>query len=601
MTDQNTLGRYLVRSVLPEGYKFDNHIVDAKTMTSTLKDLAQKDPKAYVQSVTELKKLGDEFATYEGVSVGLDDIEPNYKERDAIMDQAHTQIRNITDRAKRQDILLRTQDQLINLTKGHAGDMGLMARSGGRGNVPQLMKTVASPVVATDWDGKVIPWLVKRSYAEGLKPSELWITGGEARKNTIMGVTSVIEPGEVGKLMVQTMANQIVTQDDCGTTNGLLMSTSSADILDRYIAKPIGKFVHNTLITAQVADSLQQNFKQVTVRSPMTCEIYHGVCAKCYGLSTKGKPMAIGTAVGMQSAHALSEPLTQAMLSSKHAAGTAKGQTKELTGFKGVKLLLNVPDAFANAAVLASKPGIVSNIVGAPQGGHYVSVGDTKHYIAPDLKVTAVEGDDVEAGDALSEGVSKPNEVMAFKGLGVGRKYYADILHKVFKDSISNVDKRHVEMLAKSQLTHATVDDDPSGKLLRGDVVSYDTIKERLKDDAHTISLSDKASGNVLADNYFEYMIGTELTPKVIRTLKERGIKEVHVASNAPKLSFLMKPLTHSPLLNTDWMARLGHQYIKSSIMDAASYNESSDIHSTHPVPAFVYGTEFGRGKGGTY
>jgi len=595
-----TLGHYLVHSTLPSGYSYGNDTVDKKSMMSGLVDLATKEPDKFVAAVTDLKKIGDDVATYEGISVGLDDISPDYGKRDPILKKYHDQIRKTTSTAKKREILLKAQDELLAVAKTHGGDMGLQARSGGRGDNAQLMKTVATPLTSQDWDENIIPWMVKRSYAEGLKPSELWVTAGEARKNAIMGVSSVVEPGELSKLVVHTMYDQVVSMEDCGTHNGLLEKSFSSHVIDRYLAKPAAGFPRNTLITPQVADKFNDLKMSITVRSPLTCEAKDGVCSKCYGLNSYGNGVKIGTNLGVQSAHAISEPLTQAMLSSKHAAGVAATNTKELRGFSGVKSLMKIPATFANAAVLANRPGEVTGIKDAPQGGRYVTVGTSKHYVPPDQDVIVSQGTNLEAGDSLSTGIPKPNEIMQYKGLGKGRKYYTDTLYDVFKKTIRPMDRRHFEMLAKAQLSHATVDEDSTGGLMRGEVVNYNRLKDRLQENTQSMDLKD-SKGYTLSDHYYEYMAGTKVTPTAIKELEERGVTKVTVTKDAPEISFLMKPITHAPLLHPDWMSRLAHQYLNKTIKDAASFGEVSNIHGYHPIPAFVHGTEFGAGSKGAY
>lgn len=569
-------------------------------MVAGLSNLAMNAPEKYVESVTNLKRIGDEVATYEGISVGLDDLEPEYEKRDPIIKKYFDQIRKTKNVEEKNKLLLQAQDELLAITKQHPGDMALMARSGGRGNMPQLMKTVTTPLVAQDWEENIIPWMIKRSYSEGLKPSELWVTAGEARKNTIQGVTSVVEPGALSKIVVHTMYDQVISTDDCGTKNGLAMDVCDPAIIDRYIAQPKNTLPRNTLITPQMADQLCKQGGKVVVRSPMTCEAHDGICAKCYGLNTSGNQVKIGTNVGVRSAQAISEPLTQAMLSSKHAAGITKGEAKEPRGFHGAQMLMTIPETFANAAILSDEEGVVTEIKPAPQGGHYINVNATQYYIPPDLEPLAKIGTRVEPGDRLSTGIPKPNEIMKHKGLGVGRKYYVDALHKVYKNSIRDIDKRHFEVLAKAQLSYATVDNDPTDQIIRGETIHFNTLKERLKDHTETLKLND-ALGRVLADSYYEYMAGTKLTPNIVKELKEHSIDTVEVAINPIEVSFLMKPVTHAPLLHQDWMARMAHQYLGKTLKDGAAFGWKTDVHSYHPIPAFVYGTEFGRGSKGTY
>lgn len=595
-----TLGQYLVHSVLPEGYTFDKPVVDKKVMITGLANLATTAPEKYVDAVTKLKKIGDEISTYEGISVGLDDLMPDTEKRDEIVTRYFDKVRAAKTTVAKQELLLKAQDELLDLTKKHPGDMALMARSGGRGNIAQLMRTVTTPLMAQDWDDNIIPWMIKRSFSEGLQPSEMWVTQGEARKNTIMGTTSVVEPGALGKVVIQTMYDQVVSMDDCGTKNGLAMEVCDSSILDRYVAQPLGNFIRNTLVTPQIADALCKKGGKVVVRSPMTCEAKDGLCSKCYGLNSSGNPVKLGKNIGVASAHAISEPLTQALLSSKHAAGVAKGDVKEPRGFEGVKLLMSVPETFANAAVLAKDEGTVQEIKEAPQGGHYMKFNEEQYYIPPDIMPLAKVGARLEPGDRLSTGVPKPNDIMALKGLGIGRQYYTNALHKVFKNSIRDIDRRHFEVLAKAQLSHAMIEEDPEHKLLRSETIHFNDLRARLKENTEVVPLKD-AKGRMLADSYYEYMAGTTLTPNMMDELKQLNIKEVEVAINPVQVSFLMKPVTHAPLLSNDWMARLAHQYLGKTLKDGASYGWKTNIHSYHPIPAFAHGTEFGKGSAGAY
>lgn len=235
-----TLGQYLFNSALPKGTTFSGP-VNAKELSKTLSAVAKSDPHAYVGVVTELKRLGDEVATVEGISVGLDDIEPHYASRDPVMKDAIERIKTVTDPAERRRILLDTQSKIKAKAFEHPGDMSLMAKSGGRGNANQYMKTVASPVAVSNYKGDIVPWLIKRSYSEGLKPSEYWVAGDEARQNVVSGKIQVTEPGEVGKLLTQTMYDQVITDPDCGTHNGVpVQANDGADLVDRYLAQEAG-------------------------------------------------------------------------------------------------------------------------------------------------------------------------------------------------------------------------------------------------------------------------------------------------------------------------------------------------------------------------
>lgn len=595
------LGQALIHHSLPKGYEFPTDVVDKSAMYSALRDLAKDDSPEYVDTVRKLRDVGNYVATYEGLSLGLDDIRPDYKRRDPIIQGALAEVKQTNDPSKRGRIIRETQDKILKLTASHPGQMTLQAKSGGRGNFAQLMRTVASPVGADSDGSGTDPWLITHSFSEGLSPSEWWIANAEARLKSAESFSLVTEPGEMHKLVNNTMGDQVVTELDCGTKNGVEEPTDSPQVINRALARSYPGFPKDTMVTSKVTSALKKNNKTLLVRSPMTCESKDGVCQRCYGWNFRGNHPEIGTNVGLIGAQALAEPLQQGAMSAKHAGGTLSEASLDLKGFSGFQTFLEVPKKFPNAATLSLENGRVSSIDRAPQGGHFVVVNTKQHYIPPNLKPTVKVGDRVEAGDALSNGVPKPNEVVKHKGIGEGRKYYADKIHDLFsKDFHKGLDKRHVELLAKSHLSSVEVVHDPKKGLLRGDVVNYNRLKDRLEDGAKTIPVSNSI-GHVLAESVGGHMAGTRINSRVKADLARNGVKDVLVADNPPEVDFVMRPIQFAPLANPDWIARLGHSYLKDSIVDAAVEGHESNIHSTNPASAFIYGREFGLGPDGKY
>lgn len=559
-------------------------------------DLARTDPKRYVQVVTDLKRVGDEVTTDTGITVGLDDIEPDYARRDAILKPAIDKIRTLKDPKKRIELIDATQKKLLESTRLHPGQMTMMATSGSRGKLSQLMRTVGSPVAVVDAKQKTIPWMISRSFSEGLPAPDVWAEMTESRRNVVESNLAVSDPGEVSKLLVNTMADQLITQPDCGTKNGIMMDTSDPNIHGRFLAQT------GELVTAHVADRLEKAQKQVMVRSPMTCEAGHGVCQKCQGLDEFGQGHTIGTNVGMRAAQALSEPLTQMALNAKHAVRTTDSKNTVLQGLAGVRQLTDIPQSFFNKATLASQDGKITAVTVAPQGGHYVQVNDQQHYVAPALHVLVKPGMTVEAGDRLSTGIPKPDEIVQYKGLGAGRQYFADALYDVYSSSGINLDKRHLELLAKTDLNHVRIMDKDSGDLdvMRGDIVNYNRFRAAIAAQSETRELDD-AIGEILGNNVMHYTVGTRITPTLAEDLKRRGVVRVPVAPRVPRHEMIMKPIARTPLMNPDVLARLAHRNLKQTLLEGAAFGDRSDIHGTHPIPGFIFGAEFGTGARGRY
>jgi hypothetical protein len=590
-----TLGQHLVDSILPSKWRGQGPLTKGN-LNKVLLGVAKEDAHKYPDVVTKLKRLGDEVATLDGISVGLDDIAPRIAERDAAL-KTHS---DAFDRAKthgeKVTALLGGQAAMLTLAKNHPGTMGEMVRSGGRGNAAQLMRTVGAPVFADDSKGKVIPWFVSKSFSEGLKPADAWVMGGQARVNAVLSNISVVEPGDLAKILVNNMGDQLITTVDCGTKNGLSMAATDPHIIDRYQAGT------NQLITPQVASRLAHEGKGVIVRSPMTCEAAHGVCQHCQGLSTSGHMHTIGTNIGVRAAQALAEPLTQFSLNAKHGGRvTNVDDEKRLEGIKGIRALLEIPTSFAHKAVLADHDGTVTKIDKAPQGGHYVFVGANSHYVAPAHKVAVGVGQSMYAGDLLSDGVPKPDEVVQHKGLGEGRRYLVDALADVYKRAGSEMDKRHLETLAKSVLNHVQiVDPGHNDAFLKGDVVNYNRFHAALSASKTRMPTMD-AIGETLSDGVLHHTAGTMVTQPIADQLVRHGVSSVGVATQGPRALPVMYPASRTPLLNPDWMARLAHRYLKESLLKGIHQGDTSNLHGASPIPAYVAGTEFGLGEEGQY
>lgn len=596
-----SLGQLLVNDLMPDGHR-SNDALGKSNLTKKLTEIARSDPSGYVDIVSKLKRLGDELATLEGCSVGLADIAPVYGLRDKILNPAIEAVKRAKTPQEREKIILAVQDKIMAHTRTHPGSMTQMALSGARGNIPQLMKTVASPVAAIDVKGQITPWLIGKSYSEGLSAADYWVAGNESRINTVKSSTSVAEPGDVAKIMVNTMYPMVITRDDCGTFNGLSMPVGDSHAVGRYLAKDQHGHRRNELITGALMSQLRSKVDKLFVRSPMTCDSHDGVCRKCQGLDEKGHPHQIGVNVGVRAAQALSEPLTQFALNAKHGVRVLKGSEKKLEGMTGLRQLLEVPQSFFNKATLAERAGRITKIVPAPHGGHYVYVEGVEHYVGPTLRVLVHVGSMVHAGDVLSEGIPKPDEVVKHKGLGVGRQYIVDQLHDIYAGQGLNMDKRHLELLARSDLSHVKVTDhsDKHPDLLKGEMVPYEKYKTSIGQHTKTVPL-ERAQGALLGKEVLHFTVGTPLTPVIIAALRSNGIHNVEIAEDAPRTEFVMRPITRTPLLNPDWMARMAHRYLKESLVRGAHYGDSSDLHGSHPVPAYAYGAEFGSGRDGKY
>lgn len=594
-----TFGQTLVNDVLPKDLQ-STKTLDKKELHQRLYTLARRDPAEAARAMDQIRQLGHEIATTEGASITLDDITPRYKARNAALRPTLKRLQTISDPEKRMPLILEAQKKLAKATENFGGTQAMIVQSGTRGAPVQLMRSFMSPVAARDPKGQSYPWLIHHSYSEGLRPSEYWTASQESRNNLLAANLAITEPGDFSKILVNNMGDQLVLSEECGTKNGIEMKTDDPNIVDRYLATPTAGFKPGTQVTPQVFSQIRKKAKTAIVRSPMTCEHNDGICQKCYGTNETGKLHQLGTNVGIRSAQAITEPLTQFTLSARHGVRQAGADTAKVQGLKGLRQFLEIPKTFTNKAVLAEEAGKVSKISKAPQGGHNIAVGQNTYYTPPDQAPMVRVGQQVAPGDVLTDGIPRPDEVVKYKGLGTGRKYIVDQLHDAYKNQGVDLDKRHFEILARTHLNHVQVDEDPEDRFYPGEIVNYSTMLKQLSDDAVDQPLR-RAEGQVLAKGYLHHTAGTTVTPELTKELSAKGIKAVRVARRPPKVSFIMQPITSNPLLNPNWLARMGHRKLKSTVLEAASFAEKADIHGTHPVPGFVYGTEFGKGPGRRY
>ena len=586
---KGTLGQAIFQSTMPTGYQPTGNFGVTEVKTNLI-NLARDNPDKFAQVAPKIKKLGDEFSTYEGLSVGLDDIEPEYSKRDPIIRSAKAAMKKTTDPSKIGKILHNAQQRMLAVSKEHKGDMGLMARSGAKGNVTQLMKTVSSPVVVGDPTGRPVPYLFERGYGEGLSPAEAWIGAVEARHQGNEANTAVSAPGEMSKIMSQNMNRLVVAQPDCGTNNGIMMDAKDSSIIGRYLAGT------NSLIDSMKRRALAKKGGKIKVRSSLTCELDEGICQKCSGRDAYDKDPDIGMNIGVRSSQAITEPLSQMALSSRHGVSLVKGDADKPTGLRAFRQTVEMPESFYMRAPVSEVTGKVESINKAPQGGFDLKIGGTKHYVPPKRKLKVKVGQSLENGDVLSSGIPSPSDIIKHKGIGAGRHHMVKALKEVYDDSGIKVDQKHLEMAARSQINYVKALD-KVGDVLPGEIIPYQAARKAFVGSGVKTKLKDSV-GKVLTRPALHHMPGTKINKLMINDFKDAGIKDVEASNTSPKFEPVAMSASRTPLLNPNWMQRLGWRYQKQTLINAATSGEEASLTGYNPISALVSGNLSRREKG---
>lgn len=415
------------------------------------------------------------------------------------------------------------------------------------------------------------------------------ITSNSTKRATAKG-------GDLAKQMVQSAARLVITENDCGVSNGIDLDTDDKSVKGRVLAKSVDGIPAGTVIDRHViAQFRKHNVGKIIARSALTCQAKEGLCSKCIGLNPEGHFLSKGDSIGITSAQAIGEPITQGALNVKHTGG-AVGANKRYEGFDVINQFVQTPDTFPDKSILASKDGTVNAVVPAPQGGHYITIDNAPHYVAPGYDLNVKVGDRVEAGDPLSAGLADPGEIVELRGLGEGRKYYANQLKELLDNSGMEADRRNTEILARAALDHVQINDAPDiGEYLPDDMASYNAFANTYVPPVNTAkTLSEKAVGQYLQSPALHYTIGTRVTPKISKHLMDSGFKEVFTSGDTPSFTPIMPRLRTATHNGTDWLASMHTSYLKKQLNESATRGEDSNIESNvHFAPRLAIGNNF--------
>ena len=316
----------------------------------------------------------------------------------------------------------------------------------------------------------------------------------------------------------------------------------------------------------------------------------------------KGTFPAIGDTVGIVGARAMSEPITQAGLKSKHTGGVAGSDDKQVSGFEELNQFIQVPATFKGAATLSEIDGTVLAVKEAPAGGNFVFVNDKRFYVPRGREVLVKRGDSVTAGDMLSDGTPNPAELVKYKGIGEGRRYFIDKYRELLKKNGAAVHRRNIEAVARGFINRVKMDspDGYNGYMI-DDVVPYDmlAIDYEPREGSKTIG-PNQAKNMYLEQPVLHYTIGTRITPQVIKDLNSNKISNIVVNEHQPVFSPYVIRARSIMESDPDWMTRMAGENLKRSTLEAARMGAKSTTEGTSYFPAAANPVGLDTYKGGT-
>jgi DNA-directed RNA polymerase subunit beta' len=501
-----TLGRVLFNETLPAGYRFVNYEIRKGQLSAIVNDLAERYPKvALAATLDALKEAGFHWATWSGVTIGIEDVIQPPRKRE-ILERYEKEAEQI-DRQYQRGLMTAEErrGELIEIwTKAtnevakemetalpQENPLWMMIYSGARGNLLQLRQIAAIRGLVANPKGEIIPRPIKSSFREGLSVLEYFIATHGARKGLADTALRTADSGYLTRRLVDVSQDVIIREEDCGT--------------DRAITMPVGQqldgrlVVHEHAETGVHARTLAEDTKDATghviarrgddlnsigvdklvaggvetvrVRSVLTCESKLGVCAACYGRSLPtGKTVDVGEAVGIIAAQSIGEPGTQLTMRTFHTGGVAGEDITQ--GLPRVQEIFEarVPKGKAPIADTSGRVRIEDGdrsrkIIIVPDDGSDEIVHDK---ISKRVSLRIADGEHIDVGEKLTQGTIDPHELLRVLGPRAVQVHLTQEVQEVYRSQGVQIHDKHIEIIIRQMLKRVTIIDSGSTEFLPG-------------------------------------------------------------------------------------------------------------------------------------
>ncbi len=371
---ETTIGRALLWEIVPPGMPFSavNEVLKKKQISKLIDECYRKlGLKHTVVFADQLMYTGFAYSTRAGVSIGLDDLQVP-PEKVEILERAEAEILDIQHQYasgvvtagerynKVVDIWSRTNEEVARAMMKRIGkekridaegneviedsmnSIFIMADSGARGSAAQIRQLAGMRGLMAKPDGSIIETPITANFREGLNVLQYFISTHGARKGLADTALKTANSGYLTRRLVDVAQDLVVIEDDCGTEQGLEMLpiVEGGDVVEPLSERILGRVVaediyladsdealceRGTLLDEKWVAELEENgIDRVLVRSAITCETKHGICATCYGRDlARGTLVNQGEAVGVVAAQSIGEPGTQLTMRTFHIGGAA--------------------------------------------------------------------------------------------------------------------------------------------------------------------------------------------------------------------------------------------------------------------------------------
>ncbi|MGE5646382.1 MAG: DNA-directed RNA polymerase subunit beta' [Acidobacteriota bacterium] len=366
-----TVGRVILNDALPEDMPFVNGLLKKKGLTQLVQYAYLRfGLQTTVQMLDRVKELGFTYATRAGISIGIDDmVVPQSKpalvkdaEREVIAVQNQYIEGAITNGERLNKIIEiwskvteRVSEEMFKVmeeddrTGRYLNPIYIMADSGARGSKQQIRQLSGMRGLMAKPSGDIIETPITANFREGLNVLQYFISTHGARKGLADTALKTADSGYLTRRLVDVAQDVIVTEHDCGTTNGIYVEpiVESGEIIEALRDRIVGRVVLedqldyegnkivgvNEEVSEELAAAIQAaGIERVKIRSVLTCESKRGVCQLCYGRNlATGRLVERGEEVGVIAAQSIGEPGTQLTMRTFHIGGAATRVSEQST------------------------------------------------------------------------------------------------------------------------------------------------------------------------------------------------------------------------------------------------------------------------------
>ena len=371
---ETTVGRALLSEILPKGLPFSNinKALKKKEISRLINVSFRKcGLKETVVFADKLLQSGFRLATRAGISIAIDDMLVP-KEKQGLIERAEKEVKEIEQQyvsglvtagerynkvvdiwGKAGDDIGKKMMEQLRVQKvvdrhGNTVDQEsfnsiyMMADSGARGSAAQIRQLAGMRGLMAKPDGSIIETPITANFREGLNVLQYFISTHGARKGLADTALKTANSGYLTRRLVDVTQDLVVTEDDCGTENGIAMRAlvEGGEVIESLRDRILGRVAAIEVMHPETQDVLipagqmldedtldlleQAGVDEVKVRTPLTCDTRFGLCAKCYGRDLgRGGLVNMGEAIGVIAAQSIGEPGTQLTMRTFHIGGAA--------------------------------------------------------------------------------------------------------------------------------------------------------------------------------------------------------------------------------------------------------------------------------------